>query len=110
MKVLFSNPNNVFNRLVWRLLPDCKQIVALASASLDKNLSLGQRIKLRLHMVTCAACLRFFEQSKFLREAMSQYYTRCAVDENVSDFGGDVRERLKRAVSMADSDVSNDPV
>lgn len=110
MKVIFSSPNNIFNRLVWRFLPDCKKIVSLASASLDRNLSLSERIKLKLHMVTCAACLRFFEQSKFLRRAMGEYYDRCMVDEIEADFSSDARDRLKRAVSTATSGVSNDPI
>lgn len=109
MKVLFSSPNNLFNRLVWRLLPDCKKIVSLASASLDRNLSVSERIKLKLHMLTCAACLRFFEQSKFLRTAMGEYYDRCTVNDNEAEFGSDARERLKAAVTRASSGTSNGP-
>lgn len=109
MKVLFSSPNNIFNRLVWRLLPDCKKIVGLASASLDRDLSLSERIKLKLHMATCAACLRFFEQSEFLRKAMGEYYDRCTIDEGEAAFSGDARERLKTAVTRAASNTRNGP-
>jgi hypothetical protein len=98
MKVLFKSPNNPFNRLIWRLLPDCKKIVGLASQSMDRNLSFRERITMKLHMITCAACLRFFEQSKFLRRAMNEYYDRCSVDESDDAFGDEARERLKAAV------------
>lgn len=107
MKVLFSSPNNVFNRLVWRLLPDCKKIVFLASASLDRDLSLSERIKLKLHMLTCAACLRFFDQSRFLRKAMAEYYDRCSIDEKETAFSGDARARLNAAVTQASSSTQN---
>lgn len=110
MKVLFSSPNNVFNRLVWRFLPDCKKVVSLTSASLDRNLSLSERIKLKLHLMTCAACIRFFEQSRFLRTAMAEYYARCTVSENATEFSSDARERLKQAVNLANSGVSNDSI
>jgi hypothetical protein len=103
MKVLFESPNNIFNRLVWRVLPDCKKIVKLSSASLDRDLSFNERMKLRLHLMTCAACLRFFEQSKFLRSAMSEYYERCTLDESAAAFTDASRARLKAAVEKANS-------
>lgn len=110
MKVLFESPNNLFNRIIWRLLPDCKKIVALTSESMDRNLSFRERITLRLHLITCAACLRFFEQSKFLRRAMSEYYERCSVEKNDVTFSDDARERLKAAVNKAKSDITNEPI
>jgi hypothetical protein len=110
MKVLFQSPNNLFNRLIWRLLPDCKKIVALASQSLDRRLSWRERITMKLHMITCAACLRFFEQSKFLRRAMSEYYDRCSVDESDVTFGSEARERVKAAVQKAKPGVTNERI
>lgn len=110
MKVLFESPNNLFNRLIWRLLPDCKRIVALASQSLDRNLGLRERITMKLHMITCAACLRFFEQSKFLRKAMSGYYERCSIDENHITISDEARDRLKKAMNKARSGVTNEPI
>jgi len=108
MKVLFESPNNLFNRLIWRLLPDCKKIVALASQSLDRDLSWRERITMKLHMVTCAGCLRFFEQSKFLRRAMSEYHDRCSVAENDVTISDEARERLKSVVDKAKSGVTNE--
>jgi hypothetical protein len=110
MKVLFESPNNLFNRLIWRLLPNCKKIVALASQSLDRDLSWRERITMKLHMITCAACLRFFEQSKFLRRAMSEYYHRCAVDDSDVTISDEARERLKAAMNKAKSGVRNERV
>lgn len=110
MKVLFESPNNLFNRIIWRLLPDCKKIVALTSESMDRNLSLRERITLKLHLITCAACLRFFEQSKFLRRAMNEYYERCSIDRNDVAFSDEARARLKAAVNKAKSGVTNEPV
>ncbi len=54
----------------------CKQVTQLASESLDRKLSLGERIRLRLHLFTCKLCVRFDRQLKFIRQA-----TR-AVDED----------------------------
>ncbi|MGB7201121.1 MAG: zf-HC2 domain-containing protein [Pyrinomonadaceae bacterium] len=106
MKVLFESPNNLFNRLIWRLLPDCKKIVALASQSLDRKLSMRERITMKLHLITCAGCLRFFKQSKFLSRAMSEYYERCSVDESEINVSEEARERLKAAVNRAKSGVT----
>lgn len=110
MKVLFESPNNLFNRLIWRLLPDCKKIVVLASQSLDRRLSWRERITLQLHLITCSACLRFSEQSKFLRRAMGEYYDRCSVDENHVTISDEARDRLKTAMNKARSGVTNEPI
>lgn len=108
MNVIFKSPNNLFNRLIWRLLPDCKSIVALASESLDRDLGVRERVTLKLHMITCTACLRFFEQSKFLRRAMGEYYDRCSLDASDAAISDAARERLKTVVNKARSNIANE--
>jgi hypothetical protein len=51
----------------------CKEATRLLSQGEDRRLSLGERIKLRLHLAACTGCARFQHQIDFMRGAMSRY-------------------------------------
>src|SRR5215217_7676746 len=48
----------------------CKRAAALLSASMERGLPLRQRLLLRLHLRSCAACMRFKVQLRLLRSAL----------------------------------------
>ena len=52
---------------------NCKEASRLMSEGLDRDLSLGQRTALRLHMLICTACSRVQSQFIFLRRAVPRY-------------------------------------
>ena len=47
----------------------CKKATELASNSLDRKLSLMQRIKLKLHLFICHTCRNYVRQISFIRKA-----------------------------------------
>ncbi len=51
----------------------CKEVAALVIAREDRQLSLGDRLALRLHMGICAACPKFERQVLAMRNALSQW-------------------------------------
>lgn len=51
---------------------NCKQVTRLASARLDRRLTLRERLSFRLHLMMCAACRRFDAQLQFMRGAVSR--------------------------------------
>ena len=51
----------------------CKEASRLISQCEERRLSLGERVRLRLHLAACAACARFERQLAFMRAAMSRY-------------------------------------
>ena len=51
----------------------CKEASRLLSQRLDRELTLGQRASLRLHLALCGACTRLKAQFEFLRRALSAY-------------------------------------
>jgi hypothetical protein len=53
----------------------CKEATRLLSQAQDRPLALGERVKLRLHLVVCTACTRFERQLAFMRTALSRYRT-----------------------------------
>jgi hypothetical protein len=53
----------------------CKEVTRLLSQAQDRPLALGERVKLRLHLVVCTACTGFERQLAFMRTALSRYRT-----------------------------------
>jgi hypothetical protein len=50
----------------------CKEVSRIFSAGQDRELDPGERARLRLHLVICAACRNVEQQFDFLRRAMRQ--------------------------------------
>ena len=51
----------------------CKEVNRLCSEEQDPNLSLTERINLRMHLAMCKACTNFRVQMQFLRAATRRY-------------------------------------
>ena len=47
-------------------------MVPVMSESLERQLGLVERTRLRLHLLVCAWCARYLKQIKLLRQAVSQ--------------------------------------
>ncbi len=52
------------------IMPSCKEVHRLVSEGMDRDLSLVERTRMRLHLVMCEACTRFTGQMDLLRRAM----------------------------------------
>jgi hypothetical protein len=52
------------------LKPTCREVHRLVSEGMDRQLSLVERIRMRLHLMVCDACTRFNGQMDLLRKAM----------------------------------------
>lgn len=54
------------------LMPTCKEIHRLTSEGLDRELSLVERLRMRMHLAVCEACTNFTGQMHLIRRAMQQ--------------------------------------
>lgn len=52
------------------LKPTCKEVHRLVSESMDRRLSLWERLRMALHIMVCRACSNFRSQMTLMREAM----------------------------------------
>jgi hypothetical protein len=52
------------------LLATCKEATRLSSEALDRELSLAERTRLRLHLMICKACTNVHGQLGLMRKAM----------------------------------------
>lgn len=55
------------------MMMSCKHATELISQGLDRQLSLGERWRLRLHLLVCIGCRRTQIQFRFLREALRNH-------------------------------------
>lgn len=54
-------------------MPTCKEVAALLVANEDRMISLGERIRVRLHLMACKTCPNFQRQLLTMRNAMRQW-------------------------------------
>jgi predicted anti-sigma-YlaC factor YlaD len=54
------------------LKPTCKEVHRLTSEGLDRDLSVIERARVRMHLLVCNACRIFNAQMQLLRRAMHQ--------------------------------------
>ncbi|WP_136413549.1 MULTISPECIES: zf-HC2 domain-containing protein [Oxalobacteraceae] len=54
------------------LKPTCKEVHRLTSEGLDRQLSLLERTRVRMHLLVCTACQNFTAQMQLIRRAMRQ--------------------------------------
>jgi len=52
------------------LKPTCREVHRLTSEGLDRELSLIERARMRVHLLMCEACRNFTGQMALLRHAM----------------------------------------
>lgn len=54
------------------LKPTCREVHRLTSEGLDRELSMVERARVRMHLLVCAACRNFTDQMNLIRRAMRQ--------------------------------------
>ncbi len=53
----------------WLMIP-CRRANELSSAAIDRQLSLSERFRLRLHLGMCVSCTRVDRQIDLMRQAL----------------------------------------
>jgi hypothetical protein len=79
-----------------RTLPTCQQTVETISQSMERPLSVQERVKLKLHLWICAWCQWYLEHLHIIRET-----ARTKADEpldliSAPGLSNEARERIRR--------------
>ncbi|HEY6244475.1 MAG TPA: hypothetical protein VIX17_11035 [Pyrinomonadaceae bacterium] len=94
LKVYDKLKHSIRYRLL-RTLPTCQQTVETISQSMERSLSLQERIKLKLHLWICAWCQWYMEHLQIIRET-----ARAKGDElpeyTSGGLSNEARERIRR--------------
>lgn len=89
------------NLAILRVLPPCKEIVQIVSASLDRRLTIREKFVMKVHLVACKPCVRYFEQSKFLNDATHQLDEKVKDDLYSGRLSDDARQRITEALKVS---------
>lgn len=77
---------------------NCKEVSRRISESMDHDISLYQRMLIRMHVLMCRYCARFRRQVLFLRAlCRSRRLDESALDTSVN-LPPDARERIRQAL------------
>ena len=92
--------NYTMMRLMVRVMPSCRDISRLISASMDRNLSWRKRLSIRLHVSMCGLCRRYEKQLHLLHEGVSHY---ADPEENLVEKSLSLAAKEKLEKALADS-------
>jgi DNA-directed RNA polymerase subunit M/transcription elongation factor TFIIS len=56
-----------------KLMMSCKEAAAMLVAREDRNIAVGDKLMLRLHLLACKACPNFEKQLLTMRNSMKQW-------------------------------------
>lgn len=80
-----------------RRLPTCRAIVPVLSQSLDRPLTLRERLTMRLHLWTCIYCTWYLEQIGMIGSECRGHGEEPAPDPSLT-LSSEARDRIRRAI------------
>lgn len=105
MNTLKKRLNMLLMKIMNSLTPSCEVITHKISESLDRKLSLRERLGVRLHVMGCILCERYRRQMLALHTLLQKYATELN-GELISDatLNPEARERIKTELHNAARD------
>ena len=82
-----------------RRLPPCKQTVKVLSESLERKLTLRERVLVKLHLWVCMWCVWYLEHLQLVRSSLRAETSQEPTLSSTPGLSDDARERLKRSLS-----------
>jgi len=81
------------------MIRSCKDVSELVSQSLDRKLSLRERITVRLHLMMCDMCTNYRRQILFMHQAVRQLKQRNAPTARLPE---DAKDRIKKRIEESE--------
>jgi len=98
---MFGRIKEGFNRIIWKLLPSCRDITALISRSMENDLSWREKLVMKTHLYTCIACQRYLTQLEFMSKVLDKQEEKLEAGEYAPRLGAEASERLKNALKSS---------
>lgn len=80
---------------------ECKTVAPLFSYDLDRRLSVIERLRVRLHLYTCGACLNYVSNLKFMHEVFHAQEENFENDKIHVSLSAESKERIKNTLKSA---------
>lgn len=75
----------------------CKQASELVSQSLDRPLTMRERLSVRFHLLICAACARFSRQLAYMQATIEKFVLDTEQNEGLK-LSASAKERMAEAM------------
>jgi hypothetical protein len=82
-----------------RTLPACQQTVETISQSMERPLTLGERLKLRVHFWICVWCQWYMEHLHLIRDASRAQAGEAPERMSTATLSNEARERIRRRLT-----------
>ncbi|HEX6043625.1 MAG TPA: hypothetical protein VFZ22_03995 [Pyrinomonadaceae bacterium] len=82
-----------------RNLPPCRQTVQTISESMERPLTLGETVKLKLHLWICAWCQWYMEHLQLIRDASRAQAGEAPDAMSTATLSNEARERIRRRLT-----------
>jgi hypothetical protein len=105
---LYNKAVHAVRYWLLRKLPTCQQTVSLLSESLERPLTLRERVKMKLHLWVCIWCTWYLEHLHVMRDTIRMRSAKEAIEDDcppAPSLSAEARERLKRALSRTDQSL-----
>jgi len=80
------------------MIISCKKAAKLVSAAIDHELTLYEKIRLRLHLLMCRFCRRYADQIDLLHQ-VSRSIGDSPLNTSAAGLSPEAKERIKKNVS-----------
>lgn len=75
---------------------DCKSVSPLFSYKLDRRLTLKEKIRVKIHLFTCGACLNYVSNLKFMHEVFHEQEKNFQEEKLAESLQEDSKDRIKK--------------
>ncbi|HEV2765986.1 MAG TPA: hypothetical protein VGV38_23575 [Pyrinomonadaceae bacterium] len=98
---LYNKAVHAVRYFLLRRLPTCKQMAPVMSESLERPLTLRERVTLKLHLWVCVWCVWYLEQLRAMKATLRARGAREGGDEvdSAVKLSEEARERIRRALA-----------
>ncbi|PYS91378.1 MAG: hypothetical protein DMF64_12440 [Acidobacteria bacterium] len=97
---IISRATHALRYFLLRRLPTCKQMSVVMSESLERRLTLRERISLRLHLWICIWCVWYLEHLHIVRDTLRARAAQTDATDTAAEphLSLEARTRIKRTL------------
>ena len=96
---LYEKLKHAVRYWLLRNLPTCQQTVETISQSMERKLTLSERIKVKLHFWICVWCQWYMEHLQVIRNVSRAQATKAPDAMTSASLSNEARERIRRRLT-----------
>jgi hypothetical protein len=97
-----SNLKVKLKQWLSRKTEECKTVMPLFSYAEDRKLSLVERLRVRLHLYTCGACLNYISNLKFMHQVFHVQEEHLENEKLHASLSPEAKERIKNVLKSSE--------